>query len=399
MEIKDIKKAFILKLFSAAHIQRWNDKLRPVDLPELDKQAHKMIIAYLLGKMEERDNEVSWIDIIEGGIFELLQRIVLTDLKPQLYYKLREDEGNYRKLNEWVYKQLHSIIDPLGSEFCDKFKDYFKNTDDTSSKKILSAAHFYATRLEFNIIERANPSGYEIDDIRKRIDKRLEEYYDLEGFKELILYSRYKDFIALCGELRFQVRWSTTPRVPKTAVLGHMLIVAILSYMFSCQLNACNSRRINNYFTGLFHDLPEVLTRDIASPVKTSIRGLSEIIKKYEREEMKKKVYDLLDGDWKKDMKMFTKNEFKNLVTVGRKVISKNPDEINRNFNSDEYNPRDGWLIKAVDELALFIEAYLSCKHGITATELENVIIKLKDRYSGKVLGGINFGSLYADFD
>ena len=57
----DIKKGLVLKLFEAAHIQRWNDKLRPVDLPELDKQSHKMIIAYLLGKMEEKENEVPWI--------------------------------------------------------------------------------------------------------------------------------------------------------------------------------------------------------------------------------------------------------------------------------------------------------------------------------------------------
>jgi len=395
----DIKKGLVLKLFEAAHIQRWNDKLRPVDLPELDKQSHKMIIAYLLGKMEEKENEIPWIDIIEGGIFELLQRIVLTDLKPQIYYKIQEDEDKYRKLNEWVYRQLQSIIEPLGGEFCDKFKNYFIVKDDTLSKRILSAAHFYATKLEFNIIERANPSGYEINEIRERIDKRLEEYYDLNGMKDLILYSKYKNFIDLCGELRFQIRWSTTPRVPKTSVLGHMLIVAILSYLFSCQLNACDKRRINNYFTGLFHDLPEVLTRDIVSPIKRSIRGLSILIKNYEQEEMKDKVYDLLDKDWKADIKIFTKDEFKNLVTINNKVVRKNCDEIDRDFNSDEYNPRDGWLIKAIDELAAFVEAYMSCKHGLIATELEKAKNDFKNYYDGKVLCGINFGSLYADFD
>ena len=29
-------------------MRRWNDKLRPVELFELDKQAHKMIVAFLL---------------------------------------------------------------------------------------------------------------------------------------------------------------------------------------------------------------------------------------------------------------------------------------------------------------------------------------------------------------
>ena len=38
--------------WSEANMQRWNDKIRPVELRELDKQAHKMVIAYLIGKFE-----------------------------------------------------------------------------------------------------------------------------------------------------------------------------------------------------------------------------------------------------------------------------------------------------------------------------------------------------------
>jgi putative hydrolase of HD superfamily len=77
-----------------------------------------------------------------------------------------------------------------------------------------------------------------------------------------------RNFIDLCGQLRFQLRWSYLHRIPKTSVLGHMLIVAVLSYLFSLEIGACRKRCYNNYFTGLFHDLPEVLTRDIVHPVK-----------------------------------------------------------------------------------------------------------------------------------
>ena len=74
-----ITKALILKLFDAAYMQRWNDKLHPVDLYELDKQAHKMVIAYFLGKFDEEEPSLSWLEIIEGGIFELLQRMDRAD--------------------------------------------------------------------------------------------------------------------------------------------------------------------------------------------------------------------------------------------------------------------------------------------------------------------------------
>ena len=35
-------------MFSGSYMRRWNDKLRPVELYEIDKQAHKMIVAWML---------------------------------------------------------------------------------------------------------------------------------------------------------------------------------------------------------------------------------------------------------------------------------------------------------------------------------------------------------------
>lgn len=94
-----IRKALILKIFDAANMQRWNDKIRPVELRELDKQAHKMVLAYFLGKFEEGREGFDWIEIIEGGLFEFLQRLVITDLKPQIFYEIQKDGEKYRKLN------------------------------------------------------------------------------------------------------------------------------------------------------------------------------------------------------------------------------------------------------------------------------------------------------------
>ena len=61
-----IRKALLLKIFDAAYMQRWNDKIRPIELIELDKQAHKMVIAYFFSKFEEDKQGFNWIDIIEG---------------------------------------------------------------------------------------------------------------------------------------------------------------------------------------------------------------------------------------------------------------------------------------------------------------------------------------------
>ena len=394
-----IRKSLLLKIFDAADMQRWNDKIRPVELRELDKQAHKMIIAYLIGKFEEGHPDFDWIEIIEGGIFEFLQRLIITDLKPQIFYKIKEDADKYKQLNNWVYEKLEALISPLGEEFCRKFKDYFSDAGDTLNKRILSAAHFYATKWEFDIIERANPEGYEIADIKRDLQVRQEKYYDLKGIQHLALYSNLKNFIDLCGQLRFQLRWSHIHRVPKTSVLGHMLIVAVLSYLFSLQINACNKRCINNYFTGLFHDLPEVLTRDIISPVKSSFEGFEDLIKKYEKEQMEKEVYALIPGGWHSEMRMFTESEFTSIITMDNMIKNRTSDEISREFNKDEFSPRDGEIVKATDHLAAFIEAYLGRENGNKSNELAESKNILKDKYKHSMIAGIKFGEIYADFE
>ncbi|MEC4676201.1 MAG: HD domain-containing protein [Nitrospirota bacterium] len=394
-----LKKSFLLRVFDAANMQRWNDKIRPVDLRELDKQAHKMIIAYILGKYEQDNKAFSWIDVIEGGIFEFLQRLVITDLKPQIFYKIKEDPSQYKKLNEWVYQQLKPVTSPLGEDFGRRFKHYFSDTRENVNKRVLAAAHFYATKWEFDIIERANPKGYEIAEIGRDLERRQERYLDLKGLQELVLHVNLRNFVSLCGQLRFQVRWSHLHMVPRTSVLGHMLIIAIFCYLFSLEIGACSNRCINNFFTGLFHDLPEVLTRDIISPVKKSFKEFEEMIKIYEKQQMKKEVYNLIPKDWHAEMKMFTEDEFSSIVMIDGKKSRTKSDEINIHFNEDRFNPRDGEIVEASDRLAAFIEAFLTLENGINAPELVEAKKSVKTRYKGINIAGINFGDIYSDFE
>jgi len=393
-----LRKPLLLKIFDAANMQRWNDKIRPVELRELDKQAHKMVIAYLIGKCEEDAPGFDWLEIIEGGMFEFLQRLIVTDLKPQIFYKIREDRARYEQLNQWVYEQLEPLISPLGKEFCAGFRDYFSDESENLNRRILGAAHFYATKWEFDIIHRANPDGYEMPKIKMNIQEQQEKYYDLKGMQQIALYPKFRDFIDLCGELRFQLRWSHINRVPKTSVLGHMLIVGMLSYLFSLEIGACRKRKINNFFSGLFHDFPEVLTRDIISPVKRSIEGLDELLKKYEREQMEKEVYGLIPPEWHGEMRMFTEDEFSDVVTVDGMRMAVSADEISEKYNSDEFNPRDGELLKAVDELAAFIEAFMALKNGLTSQDMSEAKNRLREKYRHADVAGIRFGELYADF-
>ncbi|MFC2032565.1 HD domain-containing protein [Chloroflexota bacterium] len=393
-----IGKGLILKIFSAASIQRWNDRLRPMELTELDKQAHKMIIAYVLGKINEDNTNFTWQELIENGIFEFLQRVELTDMKPPILYKIKEHKGEYDQLKKWMYGRLSPVIELVKGNFAARLQDYFENGERSFPAKIIGAAHIYATQFEFDIISRINPMDSEMGEIKNDILSRRQKYSELQGTNQLESDIGLAKFISLCGQLRFQLRWGNINRVTTTSVLGHMLIVAILAYLFSLEIGASPKRCANNFFTGLFHDLPEVLTRDIISPVKGSVEGISGIVKEYEKEQMKEKIYSIIPKGWQGEMKVFTEEEFANIVTLEGKTISVNSEDMDE-YNQDHFNPRDGSLIKACDALAAFVEAYLALRNGMTVETLHEAVYEIKAEYKNKIIAGINFGQIYADFD
>ena len=396
-----INKSFVMKLFEGFFIRRWNDQIRPIELVEMDKNAHKMVIAYCLTQYEEDDGKnVDWHNIIRGGIYELLRRIVTSDIKSPVYRKIREDEPTvFAQLNEWVYNQFKSLI--TNKSIKDEFRKYLIGDGliDPISKKILKAAHLYASFWEFQIIRNANPHGYKIQEIDKMMYKDFEPYMDLIGLRKLLCKGKISSFIDIVGQLRFQVRWSQTPRVPTTSVLGHSMMVAVLAYLFSRKISACEKRIRNNFFGGLFHDLPEALTRDIISPVKGSNKELSDVIGKIETELVEKEIFPLLPNDWRSDLKYFTENEFENKVRIDGEELEKPPtsEEINSDYNEDIYYPYDGQIIKACDRLATYTEAFASIETGIKTSHLFKCE-DIKNEYKDKRIAGIDFGSIYADF-
>lgn len=395
-----IRKGLIERLFEAASILRWNDHVRPVELTELDKQAHKMVIAYVLAKFEEahRDTSLDWIRLIEGGIFEFLHRVILTDIKPPVFHRMMATKGS--ELNEWVLKQLDKDIQGIKGDFREKFRRYLFDSEYAKfEKRILKAAHYLATNWEFKIIYNACPFIYGIEKTKEEIENQIEDHYDLIGVQKITLGKKSHGFIDLCGQLRFQQRWAQSPRIPRTSVLGHMLLVALFAYFCSMEIGACRRRTYNNFFAALFHDLPEVLTRDIVSPIKGSIEGLQEIIREYEKIQVEEKLLPLLPASWREEIRYFTENEFETKIKKeGEGITKTTSDEINLRFNDDAFCPLDGELIKACDHLAAFIEASLSIKHGVKARPLVEGKESLYALYRTRVTAGFDFGQIFDYF-
>ena len=394
-----LSKDLLIELFQAAEMRRWNDKLCPIPLTELDKQAHKMTIAYVLGKFAEHEGGFSWVEVIEGGLFEYFERLTLTDIKPQVFERIKANEETFTELKKEVYTRFTPLIADLDG-LDERFEAYLFQPQDSINRKILNAAHFYATKWEFDIIKHENWDDYEIDEIQRGLQRRQEALSDVEGLQKLALFPTYRSFVDLCGRLRFQVRWGQLYRVPRTSVLGHMLIVAILSYLFSLTIDACPRRRTNNYFAGLFHDLPEVLTKDVISPVKRAATGVDRFVKEFERDEMQRRIYrpKLIPETWQPEMRMFTEDEFASKVTIDGRVHPTTSDEITASYNHDRCNPVDGEIVRAADDLAAFMEAYLALQNGISNSQLQTAVQEKTVFYREKVIAGISFDKVYQGF-
>lgn len=385
------------RFFEAASMQRWNDHIRPVELTELDKQAHKMVIAYIIAKIEEdRGNDIKWLDLIEGFIFDFLYRLVLTDIKPPVFHRMMDERRT--ELNAYVLRNLKDDLDALeNKEFKKKFEKYFSHTPNTFESRILRSAHYLATNWEFKIIYSSAPFVYGIEKTKENIENQIEDHYDLIGVQKILLGKKSYGFVDLCGQLRFQRRWAHSPRVPETSVLGHMLIVAITAYLCTIEMknSPCEKRIYNNFFAGLFHDLPEVSTRDIISPIKKAA-DLEEIIKDYENERMKEEVLPLIPKTWHHEMNYFTEDEFENRIKDNEGIIQKGIkfEDLNRDYNENRYSPLDGKLVLACDKLAAFIEANLSIEYGIKSKFLLEGRKKIYSDCNGKKVSGTDFGRI-----
>ncbi|MEA3512124.1 MAG: HD domain-containing protein [Campylobacterota bacterium] len=358
-------------IFSSASIQRWNDYPRMVDLVELDKQAHKFIIAYFIAKLEDN---INFTHLIEAGIFEFLRRVVVTDIRPDVFRKALQQKGT--EINNWVISKLeNSLKDIDDGLFLQKFKEYLQ--DETIYKKerfILKAASYLATKWEFGIVYQTSQFLNDIDEVKKEVEEEIEDYYELIGVRKIALNKKLAKIIDLSGRLRFQKRWAQTPRIPETSVLGHMLTVAIFGYFYSLEVNACPKRLENNFYVALFHDLPEALTRDIISPVKYSVDELADIIAQFEVIQIEDKIMPNIPLNLKKEFSYILglddnnyKDEFENKIKIDGKIkVVENMSS----YNLDKYDAIDGKALKQCDKLSAFIEASLSISHGIKSKEL-----------------------------
>ncbi|TLD84990.1 HD domain-containing protein [Helicobacter sp. MIT 11-5569] len=391
--------SLLRKFFVAANIRRWNDQATPVEFIELDKQAHKIVIAYLLAHYEMLENgvEINFERLIMQFCYEFLERIILTDIKPPVFHKLVQKHN--KALVDFVCAQLEEDLKGFG--FLESMRSYLYGEVENLEKKILKASHYYASKWEFDIIYHFNPYLYDVQNTKDSIDRQVQEHYQLAGIRQIVLYKETQELVNMFGQLRFQKRWSQTPRVPCTSVLGHTLVVALCAYLLGYDLKFSKTMQIQHFFCGLFHDLPEILTRDIISPIKKNVEGLDAFIKEIEEEAVREKILNIVPKTIAREIIYYTQDEFKNRYKCNENVIysKKSGEEFLKEIATiNPQIPIFGEFLKYCDHLSAFLEAKISISHGIKSRDLVEGAKNLEYSYNAKTLNGIDLGYLFREF-
>jgi len=415
--------ALAAKLFESFSILRWNDRLRPIELLEIDHNALKSMLTYFLGKTSEQQQKIDWRRIVDVNVMDLLSKISTSDIQSAVRDRLKNEQAfKTFIIKDWEKPSLR--LDKFISNrksVLDLLKNYIEGKkNDSAEYKILRFSHKYTTFREFKSIKKFSLTDDDITEIGHDIDKDVTDAIHTSFREEANSLRNEKpsmwlpSIIGIIARLQYQVRWSQTPRIPSTSVLGHSMYCAVLAYFLSIEAKLDDDRIVNNFYAALFHDLPEALSRDIISPVKKADKAIEELIAIIEKDLCEEKVFKQIPDKLMQHFRFITgqicpsgsynlcseqledihgfdldmqrddflkRGEFSNRIqlTNGKYIIIPWGDDNKSPYKEtmDGFKREsgiDGKLLKMCDNIAAFMEARMSLQHGIRSPHLDNGI-------------------------
>ena len=112
---------------------------------------------------------------------------------------------------------------------------------------------------------------------------------------------------------------------------------------------------------------------------------------------MNKELVPLMEPFFANELIYYTSDEFSDrILDKNHKILHISWDELNNKYNSAEFEPIDGRLVRICDHFSALMEADISIKHGITSDHL----IKGRDgtlaHYKkDEIISGINVNELF----
>lgn len=316
---------------------RWTSVTFAKEFNEMSKQSLNNIIAILLARYAKEQGKV----IIEerlpkAAIYRAFQKIYLYFETPD-YIRAEVCKIGNIPLDSFEVATKEIIAELTNEDFA----NFICECLGTYEMRLYKAATAIASLAELKSISRViDPEDYY--DKSKEIQNRLNKYLDIPGVEEFSNpHGVYFQMFLTFSKLRTQPRWSVQPYDKSCIDFGHLYSTAVLGYLSTLEYTNGNEESATQIFKeGLVHDIPEVWTTDIPSPVKRKIPGFRDALKIYENRCLQENVYSKLPE--------YLSECFRSIMDV---------DETSLNFQ----------LLKGADYLSADIECYIiyisGCRH------------------------------------
>lgn len=275
-------------------LRRWTSVTTDDKYNELAKQALNCITAFMLAScVEEKGNVISWERFPKIAIYRAFQKVyVYFDTPEHIIDEICALDNINRDSFNMATKE---IIQEVTNE---EFSDFLSEGIGTTEMEIYRAATKIATLIELEENSSLMKNTGEYRDKYSEIENSLRNFSHIPGVSSFSDPSgEIFKLLLKISKLRNQNRWAVQPYSINCSVLGHLFDTGVLAYFIGLEHFEWDEKiSTKMFFMGIFHDLAEVWTSDVPSPIKDRIPGFRAATEKYESMVLNKNLYSKVPG-------------------------------------------------------------------------------------------------------
>jgi len=286
-------------------LPRWSAHIQD-SYTEIAKLAFNCQIALIMFELVayEQENNLHFTDqpkvrrnlLPRIALYRAFEKYEKCDILAETYQDLFEKHEGLEK--HFLDYMKQKVVDLTSVEFF----DHISGLDNVFEMRIYKAATALATYYECQEIKR-NVSEKRFAEIDARQLERLQKYRDFPVIRELFEgcsqdkddFSSLTELFSLFSSLRNRIRWVKRVPLRNYSVLGHSFDVAVYNYLLALNEHPDEPERAEiGFYIGLYHDIAEIWTGDMPSPLKDAIPGLRKRTEELEVKVLEENVFPLL---------------------------------------------------------------------------------------------------------
>lgn len=270
-------------------LRRWTSVTTHGKYNEMAKQAFNCITAYMLASFSEENGiTVNWERFPKIALYRAFQKTYVYFDTPEHILNEICKIGNIHK------SSFDNATKEIISELTDEtFSDFICEGIGTYEMDIYRAATKIATLVE---LEENAPLMKDLGEYTNKfveIKNYISRFENIPGVLEFSdINGEYFKLLSKISMLRNQNRWAVQPYLINCSVFSHLFTTGIFAYFIGME-NFGGNEKISTkmFFMGIFHDVAEVWTSDVPSPIKNRIVGFRKATEEYEALVLKTNVF------------------------------------------------------------------------------------------------------------